>query len=191
MADLYTILGKAIDTLDPNTKETRRRLYERARAALVAEAGGFDQSETDFLAVLGALEEAIQKLEAEAQAKARAQAQRERRTQRPADAASPAVPRGDIVESSPRRVAPNTRQRFGQFTPFIARALRRGRDGARNLLQRPAERGESLASNLSNQVDFEQARDNWLSDVLARASRPDHENGDGGPYPRRDVRRKR
>src|SRR5579871_6769204 len=185
MADLYTILGKAIDALDPNTKETRRRLYERARAALVAETGGFNQSETEFLAVLGALEEAIQKLEAEAHAKARAQAQRERRTQRPADATSPAVPRRDIVEASPRPVPANTRQRFRQFTPFIARALRLGRDGARSLLQRPAERSESLARNLSNEMDFEQARDNWLSDVLARASRAEHENDDGGSYRRR------
>jgi len=176
MADLYSILAKAVAALDPNTKETRRQLYERARAALVAETGGLEHPEADFLAVLESLEDAIQELEAEALAKAPAQAPRERRIQRPAEPTTRA-PRDDIVRASPGPVAPKAGQRFRQF--------------ARNLLQRPAERSDSLPGDLSNETDFDQAGDNWLSDVLARASRAEDEDDDGGRDPRRDGRRKR
>jgi hypothetical protein len=198
MPDLYAILTKAIHGLDPNTKEARRRLYERARAALVAETRGLQQPEADFLEVLGSLEEAIQKLEAEAEA----QAERERRIRNLVASTSDTLPPGNTVKAPPRpaRVPPRpvkapprpatpiARPRFGQFMPLVARALRLGRDGARNLLW--PEHAEELAS--AHELDREPARDNdtWLSDLLARASRTEHENGDATP-PRRDTRRNR
>ena len=37
MDDYYTIIAKAVSTLHPNTGDTRRRLYERARTALLTE----------------------------------------------------------------------------------------------------------------------------------------------------------
>jgi hypothetical protein len=37
MGDYYTIMAKAVGALDPNTGDARLLLYERARAALVAE----------------------------------------------------------------------------------------------------------------------------------------------------------
>jgi hypothetical protein len=37
MADYYTILVKAVCSLDPNTPAARRRVYDRARSALLAE----------------------------------------------------------------------------------------------------------------------------------------------------------
>jgi hypothetical protein len=185
MGDLYSILAKAIATLDPNTEEARRRLYERARAALVAETHRLAQSEAEFLSVLGSLEDAVQELESEFHAKA----QRER-IELPRDATSPALPRSDIA-AAPRPVKPVARQRFGQFMPFFARAFRRGRDGARNLLQQPADRNEGLAGNLANEMDFDPPPDNWLSELLERASRPEHDNGGGRPPPRRGIRRNR
>jgi hypothetical protein len=205
MADLYAILAKAVAGLDSNTKEARRRLYERARAALVAETHGLAKSETEFLAVLGSLENAIQRLEAEALAKA----QRERRSeppraatsapqprsqgfiQRQADATSSAPPRRNIAAGAPHPATPVARQRFPQVMPFFARALRLGRDGARNLLQRPARQNESLPGDLLDEMDFAPPPDNWLSDLLARASRPEHDNADRSPLPRRDGRRNR
>jgi hypothetical protein len=49
MADYYTIIAKAVDGLDPNTGAARRRLYDRARVALVAEMrsarNGLDESD--------------------------------------------------------------------------------------------------------------------------------------------------
>jgi hypothetical protein len=181
MADLYSILAKAVGALDPNTEETRRRLYERARAALVAETHRLAQSEAEFLSVLGSLEDAIQELESEFHAKA----ERER-SEPPRDATSPARPRSDMA-AAPRPAKPVARQRFGQFMPFFARAFRRGRDGARNLLQRPADR--NVARDLANEMDFDPPPDNWLSDLLERASSPEHDNGGGTP--RRGVRRNR
>jgi len=186
MGDFYSILTKAIGALDPNTKEARRRLYERARAALVAETRRLNQAESDFLAVLGSLEEAIQEIEAEAQARA----QRERRIEPQARAAPAAPPRRDTARASPPPATPTAPQRFGRFMPFFARAFRRGRDGARNLLQRPA-RSDSLASDLASEMDTDPARDNWLSELLARASRPEHDSGGRKTLPRRDVRRDR
>jgi hypothetical protein len=37
MGDYYTIMARAVGALDPNTGDARRRLYERARGALLAE----------------------------------------------------------------------------------------------------------------------------------------------------------
>ena len=198
MADLYAILAKAIDGLDPNTKEARRRLYERARAALVAETRVVHQPEADFLEVLGSLEEAIQKLEAEAEA----EADRERRLRNLVATTPGTLTSGDTVKAPlrPAKVPPRpakpparpatpiARPRFGQFMPLVARALRRGRDGARNLLW--PEHGEELAN--AHELDLNPARDNdtWLSELLARASRAEHENG-AETSPRRDARRNR
>jgi hypothetical protein len=197
MADLYAILAKAIDGLDPNTKEARRRLYERARAALVAETRVVHQPEADFLEVLGSLEEAIQRLEAEAEA----EAERDRRIRNLVATTPGTLPPGNTVKTPrPAKVPPRpakappqpatsiARPRLGQFMPLVARALRRGRDGARNLLW--PEHGEELAN--AHTPDLEPAHDNdtWLSDLLARASHGEHENG-GGMLPRRDTRRNR
>jgi hypothetical protein len=35
MADHHSILAKAVSALDPNTAKARRRLYDRARSAMV------------------------------------------------------------------------------------------------------------------------------------------------------------
>ena len=197
MADLYSILARAVEALDPSTKETRRRLYERARAALVAETHGLARSEVEFLDVLGSLEDAIQDIEAQIEA----EAQHERRVE-PPRAARPAAPphsdvgaaaprRNDVAPPSPRPVKPIARRRFPQVMPFFSRAFRKGRDGARNLLQRPADPSKSLPDDLANEMDFDPPPDNWLSELLERASRAEHENGAGGPLPRRDRRRNR
>src|SRR5215472_3440514 len=182
MADLYSILAKAVATLDPNTKETRRRLYERARAALVAETHGLARSEVEFLDVLGSLEDAIQRIEAQIQANA----QHERRIEPPRDARPAAPPHSDVAAAAPRRndvappsprpLKPIARRRFPQVMPFFSRAFRKGRDGARNLLQRPADPSESLPDDLANEMDFDPPPDNWLSELLERASRAEHEN---------------
>jgi len=65
MADYHSIIAKAVSTLDPNTGEARRRLYGRARAALLSEIRRayppLDQS--DIMATRKSLEEAIGKVE--------------------------------------------------------------------------------------------------------------------------------
>jgi hypothetical protein len=130
MADYYSIIAKAVGALDGNTKDARRGLYERARAALVAEMGAADPAlnQSDILIARMSLEEAIGKVEAEAR--------RDRSAHR----------------------------------PIAARG-----------------RGEAPSDYSSDDTDSGQGRDNWLSELLARASRED----DQDISPPRELRRNR
>jgi hypothetical protein len=82
MTDYYSIISRAIGTLDSNAREARLRLYGRARTALLAEIRRayppLDQP--DIMATRKSLEVAIGKVEAQAQREQRAH-------QEPADAA--------------------------------------------------------------------------------------------------------
>lgn len=68
MADYHPLVARAVSGLDKNTGENRRALYERARAALVAQLRGVEPAldESDITRERLALEEAIRKVEAEA-----------------------------------------------------------------------------------------------------------------------------
>ena len=79
MASFYSILSKGIDALDRNTPEARRRLYERAAAALIAEMRGFDPAlnQSEFQVAWRSLKEAIVKIEIEAAAETEAEIQTE------------------------------------------------------------------------------------------------------------------
>jgi hypothetical protein len=67
MADYHPLITRAIAGLENNTGEARRALYERARAALVAELRGVTPalSESDITRERLALEQAIRKIEVE------------------------------------------------------------------------------------------------------------------------------
>lgn len=67
MADYHPLIARAVAGLENNTGEARRSLYERARAALVAQLRGVTPalSESDITRERLALEEAIRKVEAE------------------------------------------------------------------------------------------------------------------------------
>jgi hypothetical protein len=74
MADYYPLVAKAISTLDPNAPgESRRALYARARAALIAQLRGVDPplSESEIARERLNLEEAVRKVEGEAAQRAR------------------------------------------------------------------------------------------------------------------------
>jgi hypothetical protein len=77
MADYYPLIARAVAGLDKNTGENRRALYERARAALVAQLRGVDPplEEGEVTRERLALEESIRKVEAEAARRARTEAQ--------------------------------------------------------------------------------------------------------------------
>jgi len=68
MADYHSVLEKAVSALDLNTEKARRRLYERARAALRSEMHAayppFRRSEISAAEM--SLEEAIEAVEAKA-----------------------------------------------------------------------------------------------------------------------------
>src|SRR5579859_4735632 len=83
MADYYPLIARAIAGLDPSAPgESRRALYERARAALIAQLRSVEPplSESEITRERLSLEEAVRKVESEA-------AQRARDATRPGDAA--------------------------------------------------------------------------------------------------------
>ncbi|MFN5687673.1 MAG: hypothetical protein ACK46T_26380, partial [Bradyrhizobium sp.] len=74
MADYYPLIARAIAGLDPNAPgESRRALYERARAALIAQLRSVQPplSESEITRERLSLEEAVRKVEAEAAQRAR------------------------------------------------------------------------------------------------------------------------
>src|SRR6516162_9130341 len=67
MADYYPLIARAVAALDKNSGENRRALYERARAALLAQLRSVEPAlnESDITRERLALEESIRKVEAE------------------------------------------------------------------------------------------------------------------------------
>jgi hypothetical protein len=103
MADYYPLIARAIAGLDPNAPgESRRALYERARAALIAQLRSVEPplSESEITRERLSLEEAVRKVESEA-------AQRARDASRSGSGATPAgAPRaGDALRRSTGRPA--------------------------------------------------------------------------------------
>src|ERR1700728_507520 len=102
MADYYPLIARAIAGLDPSAPgESRRALYERARAALIAQLRSVEPplSESEITRERLSLEEAVRKVESEA-------AQRARDAARSGDAtrSGDAAPRsgGDSTRSGAR-----------------------------------------------------------------------------------------
>src|SRR5437870_6374228 len=101
MADYYPLIARAIAGLDPNAPgESRRALYERARAALIQQLRSVDPplSESEITRERLSLEEAVRKVESEAAQRARdarggsssgARDSFRRANARPADAGAP------------------------------------------------------------------------------------------------------
>jgi hypothetical protein len=103
MADYYPLIARAIAGLDPSAPgESRRALYERARAALIAQLRSVDPplSESEITRERLSLEEAVRKVESEA-------AQRARDAARPADAPRTGARAGDALRANTR--PPNAR----------------------------------------------------------------------------------
>src|SRR3979411_82779 len=104
MADYYPLIARAIAGLDPSAPgESRRALYGRARAALIAQLRSVDPplSESEITRERLSLEEAVRKVESEAAQRAR-DAARTGDASRPGDAARPgdtSRPGGDRVRA--------------------------------------------------------------------------------------------
>src|ERR1700676_4960746 len=105
MADYYPLIARAIAGLDPSAPgESRRALYERARAALIAQLRSVEPplSESEITRERLSLEEAVRKVESEAAQRARDT------TTRSADASRGGPPRpGDSPRANNR---PGARQ---------------------------------------------------------------------------------
>src|SRR6202140_3104039 len=107
MADYYPLIARAIAGLDPSAPgESRRALYERARAALIAQLRSVEPplSESEITRERLSLEEAVRKVESEAAQRAR-DASRSGDASRPGDAPRPAGDRaraGDAFRATTR-----------------------------------------------------------------------------------------
>jgi hypothetical protein len=89
MADYYPLIARAIAGLDPNAPgESRRALYERARAALIAQLRSVQPplSESEITRERLSLEEAVRKVESEAAQRSREAARAPAGAPRPGDA---------------------------------------------------------------------------------------------------------
>jgi len=98
MADYYPLIARAIAGLDPSAPgESRRALYERARAALIAQLRSVDPplSESEITRERLSLEEAVRKVESEA-------AQRARDASRAGDASRSGPRAGDAFRAGSR-----------------------------------------------------------------------------------------
>src|ERR1700746_2482144 len=118
MADYYPLIARAIAGLDPSAPgESRRALYERARAALISQLRSVQPplSESEITRERLSLEEAVRKVESEAAQRAR-DASRGVSTGRAGDtlrrATTPAPANGQSPPAGPPGAAlPAVRQR--------------------------------------------------------------------------------
>ena len=92
MADYYPLISRAVAGLEKNNGENRRALYERARAALLAQLRGVTPAlnESDITRERLALEESIRKVEAESARQVRRAVAPAAGAQDPADRAASA-----------------------------------------------------------------------------------------------------
>jgi hypothetical protein len=170
MADYYSIIAKAVEALDPNTGEARRRLYERARGALNGETrnAGLSLNKSDILAAQMSLEEAIARVETEAL--------------RAEDSKAAA-------QRAPRPVAPVAKDGRGPLIRLWTQMFGGGRQAER-AEPRFAEPRLAKASSLPAGAPLHpKGRDTWLTDLLARASREEDEDEDEAIAPPPKIRR--
>jgi hypothetical protein len=107
MADYYPLIARAIAGLDPSAPgESRRALYERARAALIAQLRSVEPplSESEITRERLSLEEAVRKVESEAAQRAR-DATRSGDATRSADASRGGSRAGDSFRANTRQGA--------------------------------------------------------------------------------------
>jgi hypothetical protein len=153
MAVYHSIIAKAVRALDLNTEKARRRLYERARAALRSKMHSayppFHRSEIAAAEI--SLEMAIEAVEAEAVLEQSAKL---------ATLATSTLRVGVSVTPSPP-ANQNGEVRHSLAT-FWAGILRRADDGAPG-------RGEAMSDHREDGTDS--GGRPWLTELLARASR--------------------
>ena len=124
MADYYPLIARAIAGLDPSAPgEARRALYERARAALIAQLRSVQPplSESEITRERLSLEEAVRKVESEAAQRAR---EASRAGSRSGDAFRAGTPRANASQARRSTAAARARARRARPAPPQQRNLR-------------------------------------------------------------------
>jgi hypothetical protein len=179
MADYYSIIAKAVRALDPNTGDARRRLYDRARGALLGEMRSVELAlnQADILAARMSLEEAIGRVEADVLLELRARQEAEAPVA--ADAVTP-----------DRRTMPDGGQGRSPLAKLWTQLFRRAGDRAERV-EPHAGHGETPFGRSPGETHPGKGRDTWMTELLARASREEDEGDDQAIAPRREIRRSR
>jgi hypothetical protein len=158
MADYYPIVAKAISALRSNNEEARRRVYDRARAALLSEVRklvpALDQSE--IMAEQLYLELAIGEVEADTQC--------EQSDRSGLGAPFTASPCGVVAAPNPP-ANQNDEEGRGSRIREHEQDFRRSGTGA------AARHQQSYGQPAAGESDCQRVRDTWLTELLARASR--------------------
>ena len=180
MADYYPLIARAIAGLDPSAPgESRRALYERARAALIAQLRSVEPplSESEITRERLSLEEAVRKVESEAAQRAR-DATRSGEGSRPGSRAGDALRGGRPGDGSPRpRPQPpsssqprNDRPPLGQEDSQDQRPRNGRSEGLRQDPNRGSRRGSDPAAGVRGFRDITADADD-LGRAAAQANR--------------------
>jgi hypothetical protein len=115
MADFYSILAQAIGALDPSTADTRGKLYDRARSAMISklETATPPFPGADIAAAKIAFESAVARVEAEAM---------ERDVASVAAGAAPLSPETEGMRAAPGMVSLRAPARETWLTDLLERA---------------------------------------------------------------------
>jgi hypothetical protein len=190
MADYYSIIARAVGGLDPNTGATRRRLYDRARVALVAEMRSAENAldEADILVAQASLERAILKIEADAEPDEDADFADACEAIEPPPATLPRV--GVVAAPGPPPHRPanhNGDHRPGPLVRLWTRVIRGGGNDTLGV-EGVAGTGASPFIPFPHDTGSAHRRDTWLTDLLARASREEDAAEDQDFAPSREIR---
>jgi hypothetical protein len=171
MADYYSILVRAVSSLDPNTPAARRRLYDRACSALLS---GMQKAHppiarSEIMVAQMALDTAIGQVEADA-----CLAALERAVKQVGDSARPHayVQPNSVASRSliPTRVSVPRRFPANQNVEEQSSL-----SGLRSLFRWRANR------SIENGEEEGRVRDTWLTELLNRASRETSDEQDFAP----------
>jgi hypothetical protein len=199
MADYYSIIARAVGGLDPNTSAARRRLYERARVALIAEMRSAENAldEADILVAQASLERAILKIEADAEPDQDAAPDEDDDFANASEAiqAPPAALLRVGVVAAPgppphRPANHNGDHRPGPLARLWTRVIRGGGNDALGA-EHVAGAGALPFSRFPYDTNSAQRRDTWLTDLLARASQEEDSAEDQDFAPSRALRQTR
>ena len=179
MADYYSILAGAVRGLDPNIPAARRRLYERARSALISQMESADPPipRSEIIVAQVALDTAIAQVEADAALVALGKSIEhvERDGPVPDTTIEHVQEHGRSYQcGQPKPVAPASRipTRASKPRPLGANQndRRESPSGIRRLFQWRSTRSIEVSE------EEDTGRDTWLTELLERASREEDED---------------
>jgi hypothetical protein len=177
MADYHSVLARAVRGLDPNTPVARRRLYERARSALLSEMQKASPpiARSEIVGAQMALDTAIGQVEADAcLAALEKSGEHVERDGGPTVVEHVEEYRRPYQSVQPPSVAPTSLIPSRVPMPRCLAANQNDRRESRASIRRLFRWRSTDSTEISEKEQT--ARDTWLTDLLERASREEDED---------------